>query len=142
MSEKNWCCYCLESPEGNTYVGSTVDIDRRLRQHNGEISGGAKYTSRFSHWRRICHVLGFPDSRSALQFEWKWKQLSRKATGSTPTERRMSALVELVNLEKSTTTSRNFSEYEGPLLIFIESDTFCIDFLEKHPMRYAFVQKV
>lgn len=28
-----------------TYVGATVDLNRRLRQHNGEIKGGAHATT-------------------------------------------------------------------------------------------------
>ena len=75
---KPWACYCLVSQSGSTYIGSTIDIDRRLRQHNGELSGGAFATKRGAGWRRVCHIVGFPDERAALQFEWRWKQLSRK----------------------------------------------------------------
>ena len=53
-----------------TYVGYTVNPSKRLRQHNGEIKGGAKKTSRDRPWRMICYISGFPDSRTALQFEW------------------------------------------------------------------------
>ena len=34
----NTCC-------NNTYIGMTNNKIRRLRQHNGELVGGAKYTT-------------------------------------------------------------------------------------------------
>jgi structure-specific endonuclease subunit SLX1 len=98
--------YLLESTDGSTYVGATVDVDRRLRQHNKEIKGGARRTgmkvSNGQTWTRICYVSGFPDWRAALQFEWRWKQLSRKVKNKNPLEKRMDALHQLLALEKST----------------------------------------
>lgn len=35
---------------GFHYVGCTTDVKRRLRQHNGEIKGGGKYTSMHRPW--------------------------------------------------------------------------------------------
>ena len=66
-------CYLLQScsSENKTYVGYSKDPWKRLRQHNGEIVGGAKATSKFRPWRIICIISGFPDKRTALQFEWK-----------------------------------------------------------------------
>ncbi len=73
---KPWFCYMLERADGQrTYVGATVDPDRRLRQHNGEIAGGARAT-RGGVWRRVYLIGGFPTEREALQFEWRWKWLS------------------------------------------------------------------
>ena len=46
-------CYFLQS-KNRTYNGYTVDLHRRLRQHNGELAGGAKVTTRRSiksSWR-------------------------------------------------------------------------------------------
>ena len=79
--------YLLVSSDNATYVGATVDIERRLRQHNKEIKGGAHATgakvNKGETWERACHVAGFPDWQAALQFEWRWKQLSRKLLTTT-----------------------------------------------------------
>ena len=108
--------YLLVSSDDATYVGATVDLDHRLRQHNKEIKGGAYATSmkveKGEIWTRACHVSGFPDWRAALQFEWRWKQLSRKLPNKLfPLERRMKALKELLALEKPTTSAIPYSEW-------------------------------
>ncbi len=120
--------YLLESTSGNTYVGATVDLNRRLRQHNKEIKGGATATSikvmKGETWRRVCYVKGFPEWRAALQFEWRWKQLSRKLSMSlNPLERRMSALKTLLSLERPTSKSVAYSEWASPPEIVVESAT-------------------
>jgi putative endonuclease len=40
-----WWVYLVECNDGTLYTGITTDLTRRLRQHNGEIVGGAKYTA-------------------------------------------------------------------------------------------------
>ncbi|KAI8835486.1 hypothetical protein BJ741DRAFT_533983 [Chytriomyces cf. hyalinus JEL632] len=73
-----YACYllkCLQpGKETKCYVGSTPDPIRRLRQHNGEIQGGAKKTSKARPWRMVVVVHGFPNKIAALQFEWAWYQ--------------------------------------------------------------------
>ena len=115
----------LATPFKNaTYVGATVDLDRRLRQHNKEIKGGATATSirvlKGDTWIRAAHVQGFPDWQAALQFEWRWKQLSRKLPAKMdPLLRRMKALKELLSLERSTTKAKAYSEWpSSPEIIF------------------------
>lgn len=119
--------YLLVSTNGNTYVGATVDLERRLRQHNKEIKGGAHATgikvSQGETWTRVAHVSGFPDWQSTLQFEWRWKQLSRKLSiHLPPLERRMKALKTLLELPQSTTKAKPFSEWETPPQVHIETD--------------------
>ena len=59
-NNKSFYVYCLLSTANTTYIGATIDLDRRLRQHNKEIKGGAKLTSiqvnKGHSWSRICYV--------------------------------------------------------------------------------------
>lgn len=93
-----WHVYCLAtvSEPVCTYVGATVDLDRRLAQHNKLMSGGAKATGRREgEWYRVCHVRGFASQHEALSFEWHWKWYSKKAkskTSSDPLTRRQRGL--------------------------------------------------
>ncbi len=110
-----------------TYVGATVDLDHRLRQHNKEIKGGAHATSiqveRGETWERVCHVAGFPTWSAALQFEWRWKQITRKLpTRMDPLERRIQALRMLLALDRPTSKAVPYSEWITPPQVNIESD--------------------
>lgn len=39
-----WFVYIIECADNTLYTGITNNLERRLRQHNGEIVGGAFYT--------------------------------------------------------------------------------------------------
>ena len=119
--------YLLVSSKGNTYVGATVDLERRLRQHNKEIKGGANATgikvAQGETWTRAAHVSGFPDWQATLQFEWRWKQLSRKLPlNMKPLERRMLALKQLIELPQSTTKAKPYSVWPSPPEVHLEID--------------------
>ena len=59
-----------------SYVGMTNDIFKRLRQHNGEIKGGAKYTSKRKEWYPVMIIDGFQNMKSAMQCEWRLKHFA------------------------------------------------------------------
>jgi predicted GIY-YIG superfamily endonuclease len=111
---KPWFCYFLECSDKNTYIGATVDVDRRLRQHNSEIKGGARRTTSRSagglKWNRILYVSGFASSQEALQFEWRWKYFSRKSAAAKPFERRIEALA----------ATLKFKQYGPSLTLHVE----------------------
>jgi predicted GIY-YIG superfamily endonuclease len=122
--------YLLVSTNGNTYVGATVDLERRLRQHNKEIKGGAYATGikvvKGETWTRVAHVSGFPDWQATLQFEWRWKQLTRKLKTTRkeePIERRMLALKQLLELPQSTSKAKPYSEWDTPPEVHLETET-------------------
>jgi len=71
MSNSHFVYLLASTTSRRTYVGYTVNLARRLRQHNGEIKGGAKYTRLGRPWKMICYVSGFPDNITALQYEWR-----------------------------------------------------------------------
>ncbi len=57
-----------------TYVGVALDVERRARQHNGEIPGGARSTRVGRPWR-VAVVHGpFPDRGSAQSVEHQLKK--------------------------------------------------------------------
>ena len=73
-----YLCYLLLSSDSmRTYVGITNNMTRRLRQHNGELSGGAKYTSRETSrpWTLVLTITGFETKIQALQFEWAFHHM-------------------------------------------------------------------
>ena len=127
MTTPSYVYMLVSTDNKSTYIGATVDLDRRLRQHNKEIKGGAYATgikvSTGQQWSRCCYVSGFPTWQSALQFEWRWKQITRKfhkIPCLTPIQRRMMALEELCQLEKSTEKAIPYSEWPTPLEIHYE----------------------
>jgi len=119
----------LYTEKDQTYIGATINLDHRLRQHNKEISGGAKATSirvaQGLSWKRVCHITNIPEWKSALQLEWKWKQLGRTTYKHirNPIERRLYSLKKLLSLEKPTQKSIPYDAYpNGPPEIIWELD--------------------
>ena len=116
----NYYVYLLESTDNSTYIGATVNLDHRLRQHNKEIKGGATTTSiKVLHgevWSYVCYVENFPSWNEALKFEWRWKQISRQIQKSKssqkPIERRLEALDKLLKLDKPTSKAELYSNWE------------------------------
>ena len=52
-----WSCYILENiSRSRSYVGSSTNVNRRLRQHNGNIIGGAASTRVGRPWKLVCYT--------------------------------------------------------------------------------------
>jgi hypothetical protein len=56
----------------------TTDPNRRIRQHNGELVGGAKATMAKQPYKIYCKIAGFPTINEALSYEWNIKHPDRK----------------------------------------------------------------
>jgi predicted GIY-YIG superfamily endonuclease len=130
-------CYILYSTTSNrTYVGYTVDPRRRLRQHNGLISGGAKST-RNNQWD-ILTVIGSSNfsKTSALSFEWHVKHVKQHGING-----RLRALINTINnntkfkgyqycvfvsqqMQRNMTTELMSSLTNTPFIIFDNLDEF------------------
>jgi len=77
----SWDFYIIQN-DYCTYAGVSPDPVRRLRQHNKEISGGAKYTtSKGPGWTHVCLVRGFTNKIEAMQFEWAVKHEQPRNAG-------------------------------------------------------------
>ena len=119
--------YLLLCSDNSTYIGATVDLNRRLRQHNKEIKGGAHATGikvgKGETWIRAAHVSGFPDWQSALQFEWRWKHMTRQVTKfQCPLDRRMIALKRVLALDRPTSKAKAYTEWTTPPEVILEDD--------------------
>lgn len=83
-----WWVYVIQSQQvrigkrgkplpGFHYVGCTTDPRRRLRQHNGEIVGGGKYTSKHRPWRMKAIFGPYANQSEALKAERALKKGKR-----------------------------------------------------------------
>lgn len=121
-------CYMLYTDKNQTYIGATIDPDRRLRQHNKEITGGARATGiqveQGLIWKRACYITGIPEWRSALQIEWRWKQIGRTLCKHIrdPIKRRLHSLKVLLSFEKPTKNAIPYDAYPDKLEIIWDSD--------------------
>lgn len=71
--------YIITTKENNSYyVGMTNNFERRIRQHNRDIRGGAKFTRRYTNWYPVLIIDGFHTKQTAMQCEWSVKNFRRK----------------------------------------------------------------
>ena len=80
-----------------TYLGVTNNSKRRIRQHNGEIKGGAKYTRAFKKdgiWVYHMKISNLTKSE-AYSLESFTKKSKKRGKGKTPLEKRISILLPL-----------------------------------------------
>jgi len=94
-----YLCYFIAS-ERYTYVGITNNFKRRLRQHNQEIKGGARYTKRSKNWKPFIQVHGFANHKEVLQFEWAMKH--RRKRGHKGQSGRIRTMEYLFSLDRWT----------------------------------------
>jgi len=99
MRQNNYILYLLiNTSNNNTYLGITNNSERRIRQHNGEIKGGARYTKMkkgLGEWKYVIKVSNLTKSE-ALSIERTAKNLRSKSKGKTPLERRKYVLLPLL----------------------------------------------
>ena len=73
----DWFVYIVRCADNSLYTGITIDVERRIHEHNSDDGPGAKYTK-----ARRPVVLVYQeacDSRSAAsKREYEIKQLSRQ----------------------------------------------------------------
>jgi putative endonuclease len=109
--------YILQS-DNYSYVGMTNNFLNRIRQHNKEIKGGAKYTSSRENWYPICIIDGFPSMKEACQCEWSLKHyMKKKYKGPKGRINRLSAL-----LTRGIWTSKSPLISEQNLTIYIDDE--------------------
>jgi predicted GIY-YIG superfamily endonuclease len=117
-------CYILKSTTSlKTYNGYTNRIDRRVRQHNKEIRGGAKATCNGGPWEYLVIISSdnpnFTKKR-ALSLEWSIKYPTNKRPRpkeySCPKGRIQSLVLVFSNPK--------FQEFYGTWLVYVHDDFY------------------
>lgn len=120
-----YLCYLIYN-KSRTYIGSTNNFAKRIRQHNGEISGGAKYTTNFKtniDWYPVILIYGFIDKKHALSFEWRMKRslnTQGKLKPNSGLDNRVKNIFEIIECNKITNNCPPVSFFN--LSIWINND--------------------
>ena len=97
----NYIIYLLyNTSNNNTYIGITTNKERRLRQHNGELVGGAKYTKlqkkngewKFYGWLKLIEPEEQLIVNRAMSLEKKIKIKSKKSKSKSTIDKRLDAI--------------------------------------------------
>lgn len=108
MAPQNYC-YILHNDFNNeTYVGFTNNPERRLRQHNCEISGGARFTTArcrkmgitWKFLRLVTSSSPIFTKSVALSFEWHLKHAARISKRFRGPEGRVMSIQHVLSLSK------------------------------------------
>ena len=103
MDEIPWFFYIIVN-DNCSYAGVTPDTDRRIKKHNGELYGGAKYTkSKGSGWKYVCIISGFNNKIDCMRFEWAVKHYPPKSYKGI--HNRIKKLINVLNKERWTSKS-------------------------------------
>jgi structure-specific endonuclease subunit SLX1 len=113
-----------------SYIGATVSPERRIRQHNRELKGGARRTHQ-GHWKLVCTVSGFRTWKEALQFEWAFKFYTRRCRGMQSRAQRLGYVISrerwTSNSPLSSTVPLSVKFEEDLSLLSQEINTACAD---------------
>jgi predicted GIY-YIG superfamily endonuclease len=96
-----YCCYVLANADNSvSYCGITTDLERRLREHNGEIAGGARATRARRPWKLAAAVFGLADRSAAQSLEAQLKK-NRKVRGVEARKAELRRLARICNQQLS-----------------------------------------
>ena len=134
--------YLLKSDK-YSYVGMTNDFTKRFRQHNKEIKGGARYTSKKTDWYPVLIIDGFTDMKSAMQCEWRLKRGKKGVEGRI---KYLSKYLYQENIIKNTqeipifekrkwTTKCEKSIYDQNLTFYLDDDF--VEYFNEYPHQYV-----
>jgi putative endonuclease len=137
----NYKCYIIFN-DNFSYVGITNNLKRRIRQHNCEIKGGAKYTSLINsrlitNWNYACYIDGFKTKNDALKFEWALKHV--KPRYKSGIINRINKLLILLNKEKWTNNSPPALNYKLKIVwceLFLIPEVINIPSYIKHDFNF------
>ena len=111
-------CYMIINDQCKNYIGFTTNPNRRIRQHNKEIKGGAKYTSKYNNWKYLFLIGGFKTKQEALQCEWRLKHPNNKYLGNYI--KRINYLDKIFKIGcKFTKNTKNTIKYEDTYFLYI-----------------------
>jgi putative endonuclease len=78
MTDKNyWLVYLLRCADDSLYCGITNHLEKRIKQHNGELVGGAKYT-RANGPCELVYQENAKDRSTASKREYEIKSMTRE----------------------------------------------------------------
>lgn len=72
----NYFVYIVKCIDGSFYTGIATNLEKRIKEHNGQLKGGAKYT-RGKGPVKLVHAEEYKTRSEALKREAEIKKMSK-----------------------------------------------------------------
>ena len=127
FNNHSYYCYIIHTPHTDrTYNGYTVNLERRLKQHNGFLKGGARATHNKGPWKYLVVLTSdcWECASEAMKHEWSIKYPTRRRPRPREYNGKMGRLRSLTHVFQHMKEKCGYDDEEKKLICYVDPEYY------------------